>query len=54
MDTDSNKTGHGRSTELWAFLILTVVLAPVLAATIVSGYGFFVWISQMLMGPPGA
>jgi len=39
--------------ELKSFLFLTVILAPVLAVTIVSGYGFAIWISQMLMGPPG-
>jgi nitrate reductase NapE len=39
--------------ELKSFLFLTVVLAPVVAVTIVSGYGFTIWISQMLMGPPG-
>lgn len=40
--------------ELMAFLFLTVVLFPVLAVLIVSGYGFAVWISQMFFfGPPG-
>jgi periplasmic nitrate reductase NapE len=39
--------------ELWAFLFLTVVLFPVLAVLIVSGYGFAVWVSQMIFGPPG-
>ncbi len=40
--------------ELSAFLILTVIVAPLLAVAIVGGYGFTVWISQMLMGPPGS
>ena len=39
--------------ELKSFLFLTVILAPVVAVNIVSGYGFTIWISQMLMGPPG-
>ena len=39
--------------ELLAFLFLTVVLFPVLAVLIVSGYGFAVWVSQMFFGPPG-
>jgi nitrate reductase NapE len=30
-----------------------VVLAPVLAVAIVGGYGFIVWILQMIYGPPG-
>ena len=35
------------------FLFLTVVLAPVLAVAVVGGYGFVVWILQMIYGPPG-
>jgi periplasmic nitrate reductase NapE len=42
-----------RRRELLAFLFLTVVLAPVLAVAIVGGYGFLIWISQMIYGPPG-
>lgn len=42
----------GRQSELRAFLFLTVVLAPVLAVLIVSGYGFAVWLYQTLAGPP--
>jgi nitrate reductase NapE len=38
----------------WAvFLLLTFGLAPVLSVIIVAGYGFAVWIWQMIMGPPG-
>ncbi|GLQ29822.1 hypothetical protein GCM10007876_03000 [Litoribrevibacter albus] len=36
------------------FLFLTVVLFPVLSVAVVGAYGFAVWISQLLMGPPGA
>ena len=43
----------GRRRELLAFLFLTVVLSPVLAVAVVGGYGFLVWISQMIYGPPG-
>ncbi len=41
-----------RQSELRAFLFLTVVLAPVLAVLIVSGFGFAVWLFQALAGPP--
>ena len=35
------------------FLLLTVVLFPFLAVLIVAGYGFAVWMSQLLVfGPP--
>ena len=40
--------------ELRVFLFLTVVLAPVLAVMIVGGYGFLVWMYQLMTGPPGA
>jgi nitrate reductase NapE len=40
--------------EWGMFLFLTVVLAPVLAVAIVGGYGFLVWMYQLIAGPPGA
>ena len=39
--------------ELKVFLFVTVVLAPILATVIVGGYGFLVWIYQLIAGPPG-
>jgi nitrate reductase NapE len=39
--------------ELRAFLLLAVVLAPVIAVAIVGGYGFLVWMTQIVAGPPG-
>ena len=40
--------------EEWiSFLLLVVFLAPALSVVIVGGYGFIVWISQILLGPPG-
>lgn len=43
-----------RGQELRSFLLLSVVMAPVLAVIVVSGYGFLVWMLQLLAGPPGA
>lgn len=43
-----------KAQELRAFLALSVVLAPVLAVLVVSGYGFLVWMVQLVAGPPGA
>jgi nitrate reductase NapE len=48
------KTDVNSKDELKTFLLITVVLAPVLAVLIVSGFGFSVWVSQLLMGPPGS
>jgi nitrate reductase NapE len=39
-----------RKQELRAFLVLTVITAPILAVLTVAGYGFIVWIMQMLTG----
>jgi periplasmic nitrate reductase NapE len=43
-----------RKQELCSFLFLAVVMAPVLAVAIVSGYGFLVWMVQLVAGPPGS
>jgi nitrate reductase NapE len=39
-----------RQEELRTFLFLTVVLAPVLAVMLVGGYGFLVWMYQLITG----
>lgn len=41
---------HERNT----FLFLTILLAPILSVIIVGSFGFIVWISQLLFGPPTA
>ena len=38
--------------ELRSFLFLTVVMAPVLTGLIIAGYGFLVWLYQIIAGPP--
>lgn len=41
--------------EEWrSFLFFTVVMAPVLAVMVVGGYGFLVWMYQLVAGPPGS
>jgi nitrate reductase NapE len=42
-----------KAQELRAFVLLAVVMAPVLAVAVVSGYGFLVWMFQLIAGPPG-
>ena len=39
--------------ELRTYFLLVVLLAPVLSVLVVAGWGFVVWISQMILGPPG-
>lgn len=48
---DSSPSQKRDETRLFIFLI--VFLFPLLSIALVSGYGFIVWISQMLFGPPG-
>ncbi len=50
---DGEQPQVSRRRELAVFLFLTVVLAPVLAVATVGGYGFVVWMLQMIYGPPG-
>ena len=41
-----------RTEELRSFLFFTIVMAPALAVAIVGGYGFLVWMYQLIAGPP--
>jgi nitrate reductase NapE len=41
-----------RTEELRSFLFFTIVMAPVLAVVVVGGYGFLVWMYQLVAGPP--
>ncbi len=43
-----------RLRELYAFLFITVVLAPAVTLAVVGGYGFLVWMYQLVAGPPGS
>ncbi len=43
---------YSKGDELRSFLLLTVVMAPLLTGMIVAGYGFVVWIYQLIAGPP--
>ncbi|WP_255461838.1 periplasmic nitrate reductase, NapE protein [Microbulbifer sp. ALW1] len=47
----SGSTQRGREARLVLFIL--VFLFPLLAIAIVGGYGFMVWILQMIFGPPG-
>jgi periplasmic nitrate reductase NapE len=42
-----------RRRELLAFLILAFGIWPVVAVAVVGGYGFLVWMYQIVFGPPG-
>ena len=42
-----------RKLELTIFLVLTILLAPAAAVVSIGGYGFSVWMYQIIAGPPG-
>ncbi len=46
--------GRMKTIERRSFLFLVVFLAPIISIIIVGGYGFLIWISQMIFGPPSA
>ena len=49
----SAEATSSRRVELVSFLILAVVIWPLIAVAVVGGYGFLVWMSQLVFGPPG-
>ena len=59
MGPDPSGTGEAhpvpptRKAELLAFFTLAVLIWPVVAVSVVGGYGFLVWMSQLVLGPPG-
>lgn len=39
--------------EFRLFIFIIVFLFPILAVAVVGSYGFLIWMSQIIMGPPG-
>lgn len=48
-DTGATPT---RSQEWQLFLFIIVLLFPLLSVALVGGYGFSIWMYQLLAGPP--
>lgn len=46
-------TTPSRRRELLTFFILAFAIWPIVAVAIVGGYGFVVWMYQIVFGPPG-
>ena len=51
--TDRAEPPASRAEERLAFVVLAVFAAPAISATAIAGYGFVVWMIQILSGPPG-
>lgn len=47
---DDDRTVPTKAQELRAFFFLTIVTAPILAVMVVGGYGFFIWMYQLVTG----
>ena len=43
----------GKRSELLIFLVLAFGVWPFVAIGVVGGYGFLVWMFQLVFGPPG-
>lgn len=41
-----------KSEERRAFVFLAVFLVPILSFVLVGSYGFAIWMSHLLLGPP--
>lgn len=46
-------SARSRRGELLAFLVLAFGIWPIVAVGVVGGYGFLVWMYQIIFGPPG-
>lgn len=42
-----------RRREIILFLVLAFGVWPIVAVGVVGGYGFLVWMYQLIAGPPG-
>ena len=42
-----------RRAELFVFAIIAAFIWPIVAVGVVGGYGFLVWMTQLIVGPPG-
>jgi nitrate reductase NapE len=42
-----------RGAELLVFASIAAFIWPVVAVGVVGGYGFLLWMSQLILGPPG-
>ncbi len=52
-ESEPSAPWRGRKGEMVAFLLLAFGVWPIVAVMVVGGYGFLVWIYQILTGPPG-
>ena len=49
----AERSDQRKKEEFRTWLFLALIMAPVLAVLIVSGFGFAVWFYQLIAAPPG-
>ncbi len=54
MSEDSEDKLPEKSFERRVLAFMLIFLAPILTVFFVGGYGFIVWMLQLVLGPPGA
>jgi nitrate reductase NapE len=47
-----NSPSANKRDELRSFLFLTAIMVPALSVIVVAGYGFIIWMTQLMVGPP--
>ena len=45
--------GTSRRAEFFVFAIIAAFIWPIVAVGVVGGYGFLIWMTQLILGPPG-
>lgn len=53
LDRQAPPTTPTRREEALVFLTLAVLIWPVIAVGVVGGFGFLIWMWQLVFGPPG-
>jgi periplasmic nitrate reductase NapE len=52
--TSADAVAVSKGDETFAFVFLSFVLFPILAIVFVGGFGFILWMLQLIYGPPGS
>ncbi len=52
-DPPAKEPKSRRRSEIATFLVLAFGIWPIVAVGVVGGYGFLVWMYQIIAGPPG-
>jgi nitrate reductase NapE len=50
---DRSAPAASRRAEFLVFITIGALIWPVVAVGVVGGYGFMVWMYQLVFGPPG-